>query len=199
VDKKKLLIGIGIGSVIIGTTYYFFWYKPEKDFNDLIYAFLDKNYKSTGEKLLPEEEEKLRKVIFNLPDDEQKLLLKAYKDGQESVDVSKLKSILYKLKPIMDEIQPAFDIKRIERSKKEITLYVKNAIDPDLVLNYSKDFNLDVPLNTETGNISMKLVYANGKLTALEANKKIQEETVESVNKNTQVTGTNVQKPSLKL
>ena len=179
--NKNFLIGIGVvalgGGIIL-----FCHYKPIYDNKRLIRLFIDKNYASVSEQLTDAEQKKLEKVIFNLTDKEKKTLLMAYKNGADKVDMDELKRVLDKLKPVMDEIKPAFDIKRIEHGKKEIALYIKNAVNPSITFNYGGDEvkKILIPL-TKAGKdevAMLKLVYDKGKLTAYEGDTKIQEEEI---------------------
>ncbi len=178
---KKFLIGIGVVALGSGLILYSH-YQPIYLKNKVLKLFITKNYTSVSEQLTDSELRKLKEVIFNLTENEQKTLLRAYKNGSETVNVDELNRVLNKLKPVMDELKPSFDIKRIEYGKNEITLHIKNAIDSDIIFNYggSDVKKIMIPMNkTGKDDTSMlKLVYDNGKLTAYEGNTKVQEETI---------------------
>ncbi len=177
--NKKIIIGCGLAAIGIAALAYAH-YKPINNRKTLIKLFIEKNYTAISEQLTEDEQKKLEDAIFNLTEKEQKTLLKAYKNSDAS-NMDELSKILDKLRPVMDLIKPAYDIKRIELGKKEVVLYVKNAISPNLTLNYSiSPMKMDVSLVTamKDGKALMTLRYNKGKLAAFEDGKKIQEEEI---------------------
>jgi len=179
---KKIIIGVGLATIGISALAYLHW-KPRHDRKRLIQLFIEKNYTNISEQLTADEKRKLEDVIFNLSEKEQKTLLSAYKSANvENMD--ELRRILDKLHPVMDEIKPAFDITRIELGKKQIYLHIKNALQPNIIFSYGiaqpQPITMKIPLvdATKDGKALMTLIFNKGKLSAFEADKKIQEEEI---------------------